>query len=151
LDPRLAELVVSLPLMLRWTYLLGGRGANQFAQNINLREAARNGYVPLTKDPESAIRTLKARRDLRAMLGRPDPETCTEATSEDGFIVSGALAFLPVDLPHEQLRGLCRSGADAADVAVAVGAPGLEAVLVSAHGDLRRGFTIDKGNEVPVA
>ena len=52
-DAQLAALVISAPLMLRWTYLLRPRLDNAFIQKINLEQAAEGGYVPLMADPDA--------------------------------------------------------------------------------------------------
>lgn len=148
LEPRISELTVGAPRMLRWTYLLRGRGEHQWAQRVNLLEAAQGGYVPLTHDPMATVRLIEARRKLRERLGRMAPEMPDEALAEGGFVTRGAHSYLPVDIDKDELNGMCRPGGEPARIAAMLGAPGLEMVLVSARTDMTSGFHIETGNEV---
>jgi len=148
LEPRMSELTVSAPVMLRWSYLLRGRGEHQWAQRVNLLEAARRGYVPLTHDPPATIRLLRARRMLRELLGETAPETLDEALADAAFVTRGAHGYLPVDVDRDELEGMSRPGGEAARIAAMLGAPGLEIVLLSARSDMTSGFHIQTGSEV---
>jgi hypothetical protein len=150
LGPRLAELTVTAPLMMRWTYLLRGREADQYGQRVNLLEAAKHGYVPLSHDPRGTVHALAARRQLRTKLGLSVPETVPEALSDYGFLVSGACGFMPVDVDHDELRGMVRPGGEPERIARSLGAPAIDTVLVSARHNLSSGFNIQTGMEVPV-
>lgn len=150
LEARMSELTVSAPVMLRWTYLLRGRGESQWAQRVNLLEAAQRGYVPLAHDPPATVRLIEARRRLRDLLGETAPETPDEALANGGFVTKGAHCYLPVDVDRNDLAGMCRPGGEPARIAKMLGAPGLEMVLLSARTDMTSGFHIQTGNEVAV-
>ena len=144
----MSELIVSAPVMLRWTYLLRGRGEYQWAQRVNLLEAAQRGYVPLAHDPPATVRLIKARRKLRERLGETAPETLDEALANGGFVTKGAHSYLPIDMDRNELAAMCRPGGEPARIAGLLGAPGLEMILLSARAHMTSGFHIQTGHEV---
>lgn len=150
LEPRISEMFVAAPVMLRWTYLLRGRDEHQWAQRVNLLEAARNGYVPLTHDPAATSRLLQARRNLRARLRLPQVEPLAEVCRNHGFVVHQARAFLPVDVEQDELRGMCRPGGEPEHLVRDLDTPPLEPVLVSARGNGDVGFHMETGSEVHI-
>jgi SIR2-like domain len=151
IDPQLAALVISAPLMLRWTYMLRPRSENQFIQKINLEQAAEKGYVPLMADPSSTAVSLDTRVKLRQRLGRPDDESTRDALSDHGFITRGGFAYLPVALGLDELRGACRPGGVVDRAKLILGHPShLECVLVADGPGGLSGVHIETGAEVGV-
>lgn len=69
LDEQIAALVITAPLMMRWTYLLRAPSKDQYFQKINLGQAAHGGYVPLMADPDATALSLDTRLRLRQTLG----------------------------------------------------------------------------------
>jgi hypothetical protein len=151
IDPQLAALVLSAPLMLRWTYLLRSRTDNQFIQKINLEQAAEGGYVPLMADPDATAVSLDTRVKLRHQLRLFDEEGTREAQNNHGFITQGGFAYLPVALSLDELLVACRPGGLVDPARAILGYPThLECVLVTnSPGDLR-GVHIETGAEVAV-
>ena len=151
MEPRLAALLLSAPVMLRWAYLLRKPADNQYVQRVNLQQAAEHGYVPLTLDPQTAARALQTRAELRQELGLTEPETINEALTAHGFVVDGGCAFLPVGLDHDELVPSCRPGGPIDHARRSLGHPThLDCILVSDGPGGRRGVNIDTGKEVPV-
>ncbi len=150
IDPQLAALVISAPLMLRWTYLLRPRSENQFIQKINLEQAAQGGYVPLMADPDATALSLDTRVKLRQQLGQLDDEGTRDALGDHGFVTHGGFAYLPVALGLDELLAACRRGVvDRARVIL--GHPThLECVLVANGPGGLRGVHIATGAEVAV-
>jgi hypothetical protein len=151
MEPRLAALTLSGPVMLRWSYLLRKPADNQYVQRINLQQAAEHGYVPLTLDPQTTARALQTRSEVRQALGLSEPETTREALEAHGFLVGGGCAFLPVGLEHEELVSSCRPGGPIDHARRSLRHPThLDCILVSDGAGGRRGVNIDTGKEVTV-
>jgi hypothetical protein len=103
---RLAALVVAAPAMLRWSFLLRQPVPwLDYAQRINLEQAAQRGYVPVMADPHATAAAFRTRARVRARLGLPPEETTGEALNAHGFIAHPPLgqAYLPVGLPARAL------------------------------------------------
>jgi SIR2-like domain len=151
MEPRLAALTLSAPVMLRWSYLLRKPADNQYVQRINLQQAAEHGYVPLTLDPQTTARALQTRAELRQALGLSELETTPEALEAHGFLVGAGCAFLPVGLEHEELVSSCRPGGPIDHARRSLGRPAhLDCILVSDGPGGRRGVNIDTGKAVEV-
>lgn len=151
MEPRLAALTLSAPVMLRWSYLLRKPAENQYVQRINLQQAAEHGYVPLTLDPQTTARALGTRAGLRQELGLTEQETIREALAAHGFLVDAGCAFLPVGLDHDELVRSCRPGGPIDHARRSLGHPThLDCILVSDGPGGRRGVNVGTGKEVPV-
>jgi SIR2-like domain len=151
MEPRLAALTLSAPIMLRWSYLLRKPAENQYVQRINLQQAAEHGYVPLTLDPQTTARALQTRAELRQELGLTEREMTGEALAAHGFLVDGGCAFLPVGLDHDELVRSCRLGGPIDLARRILGHPvHLDCILVSDRPGGRRGVNMETGKEVPV-
>jgi hypothetical protein len=151
MEPRLAALTLSAPVMLRWSYLLRKPADNQYVQRINLQQAAEHGYVPLTLDPHTTTRALQTRAKLHHALGLGDLETTREALEAHGFLVGGGCAFLPVGLDYDELVSSCRPGGPIDHARRSLPHPThLDCILVSDGVGGRRGVNIDTGKEVAV-
>lgn len=151
MEPRLAALILSAPVMLRWSYLLRQPVDNQYVQRINLQQVAEHGYVPLTLDPQTTARALQTRAALRAGLGLTEPETTRAALEAHGFLVGRGCAFLPVGLDHDELVSSCRPGGPIDHARRTLGHPvHLDCILVSDGPSGRRGVNIDTGRETEV-
>jgi hypothetical protein len=149
-DARLAELIISLPLMLRWTYLLTAGQSSDFLQRAMLEQSAANGYVPLSNDLSTTVRLLGARRQLRQHLGHPLPETLVEALRHDGFVMGSGIVYLPLDADHDQLRGICGPGGRMNAIRGDLNVPSLDAALVATRGPMTHGVHVRTGAEVEV-
>jgi hypothetical protein len=150
MDARLAALVVSAPVMMRWSYLLRTPARDDFYQRANLQQAER-GYVPLATTPSSTAQALRTRSEVRKALGWTKPESSREALENHGFLVAGGCAFLPVGLDHDELRNACRPGGPIDQAKSTVPHPDqLDCILVSDEDGKRCGTHIDTGAEVKV-
>jgi hypothetical protein len=149
-DARLAELVVSLPLMLRWSYLLTAGQPEKFLQRATLQQAAKSGYVPLTHDAAATVRLLMSRRDLRQRLTGALTESLAEASQHEGFVIGSGVAYLPIDATHEQLRQLCRPGGHIESVRGDLNVPALDAALVATQGPQTHAIHLRTGAEVEI-
>jgi hypothetical protein len=150
MDVRLAALIVSAPVMQRWSYLLRASTENDLFQRANLQQAER-GYVPLTTDPSSTLRALRTRVEVREALGQTEPESSLEALSDHAFIVAGGCAFLPVGLNLSELTAACRPGGQIDQAKQILAHPEhLDCILVPYGIGGRRGIHIDTGAEVDV-
>lgn len=152
---RLAELIVAAPAMLRWSFLLRPpMPLVEHSQRINLKQAAANGYVPLSANPDATIAALRARRRLRGVLGRPPEELLDEVLDGHGFVLEPArgTAYLPVGLTRQQLVVGAR-GAELDEARRVLARPDparLDSVLVVDTGAGLTGVSVDTGNEVAV-
>jgi len=152
LDQKLGALLVSLPAMARWYYLLKGPGEDNFMQRTNVM--AQRGYVPLTQDPpmkKVAVKLTATRAKLRERLGLEDFETSEEVMDSHGFIIDAgrARALMPVGIEHEELKRICgiRSGLETIKETLA--APrNLDLILISGDGATLRGVSLDSGEGV---
>jgi hypothetical protein len=149
-DARLAELIISLPLMLRWTYLLTAGQSSDFLQRAMLEQSAVNGYVPLSNDLATTVRLLGARRQLRQQLGHPVAETLVDASRHDGFVMGSGVVYLPVDADHDQLRGICGPGGRMNAIRGDLNLPSLDAALVATRGPMTHGVHVRTGADVGV-
>ena len=151
LDPQLAALTITAPLMMRWTYLLRGPSKDQYFQKINLEQAAHGGYVPLMADPPETALSLDTRVKLRDALGKATAESTRETLEDHGFLTHAGFAYLPVALTLEELLAACRPGGLIGRARVTLGSPvHLERVLVTQHDGGLRAVHIDTGTEVAV-
>jgi hypothetical protein len=151
LDQQMAALVITAPLMMRWTYLLRAQSTDQYFQKINLEQAAHGGYVPLMADPDATAFSLETRFRLRETLGVAAQEGSCEALSDHGFVVHAGFAYLPVALELDELRVACEPGGLIDGVRVLLASPAhLERVLVTQHDGALCGVHIDTGAEVAV-
>ena len=151
IEPRLAALTLSAPVMLRWSYLLRKPVDNQYVQRINLQQVAEHGYVPLTLDLQTTARALQTRAALRAGLGLTESETTREVLENHGFVVGIGCAFLPVALDHDELVSAWRSGGPIDHIRRTLGHPAhLDCILVSDGPNGRRGVNIETGKETDV-
>ena len=149
MNPLLAALTISGPLMLRWAYLLRAPTKNEFVQKINLEQAAEYGYVPLLSDPKGTVQALRLRNLLRQQLGIHGSKTTDEVLDNYGFVVRGGFAYLPTSLDLAELRAACRSGGLVARASSVLGRPpGLECVLVTEDSGALRGIHIDTAAEI---
>jgi hypothetical protein len=149
LDARLATLTISTPTMLRWSYLAAEPQANELIQRAN--QIAAGGYVPHTNDPARSVQLIKARRQLRERLGRTEPESTTEALEDDGFIINGAFAYMPVGIPIEELEQSCRAGAELEALRKALDGhypKNLECVFLAGDGDRLEGVNLATGRRI---
>jgi hypothetical protein len=151
IDARLASLVISAPVMLRWSYFLRQEAHMEFMQRSNLQQFGNSGYVPLTADPARTAAVLAAREQLRDRLGHSEPETCEEALANSGFIVDDAMAYLPVGLDPDELSDACRSGEALREARRTLEHPDVECVLVPANSDGKHGVDLGTGNEIKIA
>jgi hypothetical protein len=153
LDARMAALTIAAPVMLRWSYLLRRPAEDSFNQRTNLHAAARRGYVPLRADPDTTIRAIKTRNELRAALGRAEPECTREALSNHTFIAdpSAGVAYLPCGLDLDTLRGGARPAGELQMTRETLPWPKhLDCVLVAEDSTGRRGINLASGHEVNV-
>jgi hypothetical protein len=154
IGPRLAAVAIAAPSMLRWSFLLRRPAPWQdYAQRINLEQAAGRGYVPLLADPHATAVALRTRRGIRENLGLTDPETPYEAAENAGFIVQpgGGAAFMPTGLRFIDLERAATRGAELEQARSLLPWPGgLDCVLVAEHARGRRGLSVQTGREVPV-
>jgi hypothetical protein len=153
LKSRLSALVVTAPAMLRWSYLLRRPDPwRDYAQRINLEQAARHGYVPLMAAPRTTALALQSRERLLASLRMPPDEIGPVAADNHGFVVQPGLgrAFLPVGLTRDELRHLTNSAGGQLDQARRIldRPPGLDGVLASVTSGW--GVSIETGEEVSV-
>lgn len=149
LDMRLATLVISTPTMLRWSYLAAEPQADELIQRAN--QIAAGGYVPHTNDPAQSVGLMKARRQLRERLGRMEPESSTEAFGDNGFIVDGAFAYMPVGIPIEVLEQSCREGPQLEALRRALDGhcpKNLECVLLAGDGTRLEGVNLATGRRI---
>lgn len=149
LDGRLATLMISTPTMLRWSYLAAEPQANELIQRAN--QFAAGGYVPHTNDPARSVRLMKARRQLREQLGRTEPESSTEAFEDNGFIIDGAFAYMPVGVPIDELEQSCREGAELEALRKALDGhypKNLECVLLAGDGTRLEGVNLATGRRI---
>jgi hypothetical protein len=153
-DGRIAALALAAPAMLRWAFLLREPVPwLDFAQRINLEQAAARGYVPLMADPHATALALRTRGHLRKRLGLVDDETAVEALGGDGFVVVPRLgqAFLPVGLSAAVLRRAARPGGELEQAASTLDRPAhLDCVLVAEDAGGTLGVSIDTGAVVSV-
>jgi hypothetical protein len=154
LESRMATLVLAGPAMLRWSFLLRRSTPWQdYAQRINLEQAAGRGYVPLMADPHATAIALRTRSDLRAALGLPSEETTREAAADHGFIVrlGHGAAYLPTGLPFADLKRAAAHGGELEQARRTLAYPGrLECILVADGTGGRRGVSLHTGAEVAV-
>ena len=154
LEARLTSLTLAGPTMLRWSFLLRRPTPwTDYAQRINLEQAAERGYVPLMADPRATVAALTTRARIRSLLGHRAPETSREALAANGFIVAPAKgrAYLPVGLPHSDLLHASRNGGELEQARRLLPYPGaLDSVLVGEGTASPRGVSINTGAEVPV-
>ena len=122
-----------------------------YAQRINLEQAAERGYVPLMADPHATALALRTRSRIRAALGLQAAEATREAMANDGFIGKrgGGQAFLPVGLAQDELLAATSAGGELETARRSLPRPlGLECVLASATPN--KGITVHNGAEVSV-
>lgn len=150
IDARLASLLISAPAMLRWSYFLSQETHMEFIQRSNLQQFANTGYVPLTADPARTGAVLAVREQLRERLGHRDPETCGEALANHSFIVSGAMAYLPVGLSLSELEDARGPGEALGEAQRTLGHPDIECVLVPVDTDCKFGVNLGTGNKVEI-
>jgi hypothetical protein len=151
LDAQMASLIVTAPLMMRWTYLLRAQAKNQYFQKINLAQAVNGGYVPLTVDPDATALSLVMRFRLRETFGMAEQESTGEALSDHGFVTHAGFAYLPVALELDELRVACEPGGLIDGIRATLPSPArLERVLVAQHEGALSGVNIDTGAEVAV-
>jgi hypothetical protein len=151
LNPRLAALVITGPLMTRWSYLLRRPAHGGFVQRINLHEAASKGYAPLQADRGMTAQVLRTRCQLRRrLLGISADETSSEALADDGFLVRGGRAFLPVGLDLASLQEACKADGAVRDALAALPHPDLDCIAVpsSAGTEADVGVSMDTGETV---
>lgn len=153
-DTRIASLALAAPAMLRWSFLLRRPLPWQdYAQRINLVQAAGRGYVPLTADPYATVAALAARQTIRSQIGLTIPESTREALANNGFVVQrgGGEAFMPTGLSFAELRNAARHGGELENARRTLAYPSaLECVLVGHDGGRRRGISLHTGAEVRV-
>ncbi len=123
LDAQIAALVIAAPLTMRWTYLLRGPAKDGYMQKINLEQAAKGGYAPLTAEAPLAALALQTRVRLRETLGLSAPESARQAPADHGFIAHRGVAYLPVALGLEELLAACRAAGPIERALVTLGAP----------------------------
>jgi hypothetical protein len=151
LDGQMAALIITAPLMMRWTYLLRAQAKNQYFQKINLAQAVHGGYVPLMVDRDATALSLEIRLRLRETLGMGGQESSSEALSDHGFVTHAGFAYLPVALELDELRVACEPGGLIDGIRATLPSPvRLERVLVTQHDGALRGVHIDTGAEVAV-
>jgi len=149
LDLRLANLIVTAPMMLRWSFLADGPSDHSFIQQANLM--ATRGYVPLTKHATKSVKLMAARAAVRARLGQTGPETSAEVVASHGFIVdpSQGVAYMPVGVEQERLAATCRQGDELEKIRRTFEHPShLDCILVSGDGSGLRGVNLATGEEV---
>ena len=153
LDARISSLTLAAPVMLRWAYLLRRPPSGSFNELANLHSAARRGYVPLRADPETAVRALTTRAELRAALGYTTDESTREALANHGFVTdaTNGKAYLPCGLDFDTLRGGARPAGELEMTRETLDWPkGLDCVLVAEDAGGWRGINLDSGHEVSV-
>jgi len=151
LADRLSAFIVAAPASLRWSFLLRKPAPwQEYAQRINLAQAAKRGYVPLMADPLATGRSLRARVKLRRSLRLSDWESPREASDNVGFITRSGFAYLPVGLDHDELLESGLSGRLQQARQTLDYPRGLEAVLVSDGPGGLRGISLSKGDQVRV-
>ncbi|MHB8241686.1 MAG: SIR2 family protein [Solirubrobacteraceae bacterium] len=151
LQEQLTALVITAPVMMRWTYLLRRRSKDEYIQKINLEQAANGGYAPLTLKPSATALALQTRMQLRAALGLTGPESTDEAFTDHGFLSRRGFAYMPVALSLEELKAACRPGGLIERACVTIPTPAsVERVLVTQHEGTLRGVNVDTGAELAV-
>jgi hypothetical protein len=153
LDARLATLTVSLPAMLRWSFLVAAPRRDELIQRANL--IAGHGYVPLTQDRELSTRLIAARNTVREQLGHSEFESSGEALAHDSFLLdeSRGLAYMPVGLEQGALAASFRPGAELDKLRTTLRGrypSHLECVLVCGDGRELRGVNLATGKEVQI-
>jgi hypothetical protein len=150
IDARLASLAISAPIMLRWSYILHPGSPSGLMQRSNLQQFGDSGYVPLTAFPDTTAKVIGSREALRARLKRTGPESIEEALENDGFVVNGGAAYLPVGLDMDRLKEACASGEVLEEVRLKLSHPDLECVLVPTD-SADAGVSLGTGCEVGIA
>lgn len=147
-DAQLAALLITAPLMLRWSYLLSPHSQDHFMQKINLEWAA-GGYVPLTADRRITALALGTRAEVRHLLGRPPEESTRQGLGDHGFLTQGGFAFMPVAMDFEALLSACRPGGPVERAQAILSYPThLECVLVTRSSSGLRGVNMATGAEI---
>lgn len=151
-EQRLALLMVSTPIALRWSYLLGRPDPRrEEGQRINLEQAADRGYVPMTAVPHAAARSVRLRRELREKVGLGAYESIGEAIDNFGFVVANSWgrAYLPTGMSVKELERIDRPALLRVREALPR-PPGLDAVLVAQGQVGRVGVSLASGATVTV-
>jgi hypothetical protein len=152
-DARIAALALAAPAMLRWSFLLRRPVPwLDYAQRINLEQAAERGYVPLMADPQATALALRTRARLRSALGLGGEETVADALNDHGFIAAPRIgqAFLPVGLPAQTLLRAARTG-ELEHARRALERPThLDCVLVAEYAGGMAGVSVETGATVGV-
>ena len=151
LEDRLAMLAISVPTMLRWSYLARAPRQEELIQRAN--QIAQRGYVPLGDDPAMSARLIQVRRRLCERLGRLRSESSSEVLADHGFLVDAAngVAYMPVGIEVEELQRSCRPGAELERVRAALAGQypaHLECILLAGDGEVLHGVNLATGARV---
>jgi hypothetical protein len=147
-DERLGLLALAGPAMARWSFLLG-KGSEAYMQRISAGMEGHD-YVPLSYEPPLAVRAFKIREELREVIGRTGPERASDLADTDGFILHSGCAYLPLGIDLDQVKTAHRSGLLEQAKDVLPKPEGVELILVCEDGGVRKGFSLARGQEVPV-
>lgn len=150
LDGRLALLALAGPPMARWSFLLEQGASRAFMQQVNAAMAEELTYVPLRHNPRAIVRALKIRDELRRSIGLNGLDGAESLCETDGFIVHRGRAYLPLGLDLNTITDAHRDGALERAKDVLPWPRGLTAILVCEEGGVRRGVSLEKGQEVHV-
>lgn len=149
---RLALLMVSTPIALRWSYLLRSPDPDrEEGQRINLEQAADSGYVPMTAAIGSAVRSIRLREVLRKKLALDVEESIDKAIDDRGFVVSNlhGRAYLPTGLTIKEITEIDLLTLDRVRKELSP-PPGLDAVFVAQDSVGLMGVSLKSGGQVVV-